>query len=85
MLVIFKRFINGAYWEIKSPIGNSKRTIQNNLREASRQSSNVIIDLRQCKMSTTSALARIRYILRQNHSIKKLITILKDEKILVIK
>lgn len=72
--------INGAYWEIKSPIGGSKRTIQNNLREASRQSSNVIIDLRRCKMPTTSALARIRYILRQNHSIKKLIAILRDEK-----
>lgn len=77
--------INGAYWEIKSPIGGSKRTIQNNLREASRQSSNVIIDLRRCKIPTTSALARIRHELKKSCPIKRLLVITRDEKILAIK
>ena len=30
-------------WELKSPIGNGKRTMANNLREASGQSKNVVM------------------------------------------
>lgn len=74
--------INGIFWEIKSPIGNGRRTIQNNLRTASRQSPNVIIDLRRCKMPVTKSLAHINYVLRINHSIKHLLVITKDEKVI---
>ena len=31
-------------WELKSPTGNEKHTIQNNLRETDGQSDNVILD-----------------------------------------
>lgn len=72
--------INGIFWEIKSPIGNGRRTIQNNLRTASRQSPNVIIDLRRCKMPTNNALARIRNEMTKSCPIKHLLIITKDEK-----
>ena len=35
----------GKKWEIKSPTGSKRRTLENNLRAALRQSSNIIIDL----------------------------------------
>lgn len=42
--------IGNTEWEIKSPIGASPYTIQNNMRKAGHQSKNIIIDLRKVKM-----------------------------------
>lgn len=39
--------MNRLRWEIKSPTGKSSRTIENNLRLALKQSSNIILDLRR--------------------------------------
>lgn len=46
-------------WELKSPLGNGKRTISNNLRDAAHQSSKVILDLSRCKMNNINAMSRI--------------------------
>ena len=43
------RFMN-LEWEIKSPKGKSSRTIENNVRAALKQSSNIIIDLSRIKL-----------------------------------
>lgn len=40
----------GLEWEIKSPIGSSSRTIENNMRSALKQSNNLIIDLQRIKL-----------------------------------
>ncbi|MDO5480709.1 MAG: hypothetical protein Q4F58_03520 [Candidatus Saccharibacteria bacterium] len=70
-------------WELKSPLGNGKRTIANNLREASHQSENVILDLSRCKMNNMNALARIGFFLKNgNAKFKRLLVIQKDKKIL---
>lgn len=51
-------------WEIKNIRGNSKYTIEDNLRKASRQSEHVIISLlKPTKMSPAQALARIKFFL----------------------
>lgn len=42
--------VKGTRWEIKSPLGNGKKTIDNNLRAAAKQSTNVILDLSRTKM-----------------------------------
>ena len=52
--------INGVIWEIKSPKGGSKNTMENNIREATKQSRNIIIDLNRCKLSNEAALIRIK-------------------------
>ena len=52
--------IKNAIWELKSPIGNSKNTIHNNIKGARKQSDNIIIDLRRCKMNNSQALAKIK-------------------------
>lgn len=42
--------VNGTKWEIKSPKGDSKKTIENNLRTAHKQSQNIVIDLARSKI-----------------------------------
>ena len=70
-------------WELKSPLGNGKRTIANNLREAAHQSENIILDLSRCKMNNTNALARTSSFLKSGDAkFKRLLVIQKNTKIL---
>ncbi|MDR1033085.1 MAG: hypothetical protein LBL84_03705 [Candidatus Nomurabacteria bacterium] len=39
--------IDGVVWEIKSPISSSRRKIEQRIREANKQSENIIFDLRR--------------------------------------
>ncbi len=52
--------IRNQIWELKSPMGNGKNTIKNNIHTARKQSLNLIIDLRRCKLNENKALANIR-------------------------
>ncbi len=76
--------VNGTKWEIKSPIGNGKRTIHNNFREARGQSRNIVIDLRRIKMHQSKANARIRHYLSTAHRFKRVLVINKNKKVIVI-
>lgn len=70
-------------WELKSPKENGKRTMSNNLREASHQSKKVILDLSRCKMNNANALAMVRGFLNSGDStLKNLIIIDKSGKII---
>ncbi|MDR0955911.1 MAG: hypothetical protein LBM73_02150 [Candidatus Nomurabacteria bacterium] len=75
------------YWEIKNIEGNGKRTIQNNLRKASGQSKNIIISLLKpkCKMSTLTAIGRIKTELNRANDIKRIILITKDQETIALK
>ena len=77
--------VGNTIWEIKSPIGSSKRTIQNNLRKADNQSFNIIISLFRCKMESDKAINRIRYELKKANKVKRLLVVKKDGRILVLK
>lgn len=76
--------VYGKKWEIKSPMGNSKKTIENNLRMARKQSKHIVIDLRRIKMHKVRAIARINYFLSKQQQIKRVIVITKDQKIVDI-
>ena len=52
--------INKEIWELKSPKGNSKNTMRNNIKGARKQSTNIVVDLRRCKMNKQKAISRIR-------------------------
>ena len=70
-------------WELKSPKGNSKRTIANNLRDATHQSKMVLLDLSRCKMNNRNALARTRSFLKEgNSNLKRLLVIDKGGRVL---
>ena len=77
--------IGNQIWEHKSPTGNGKRTIQNNLRDADDQSKLVILDLRRCKLHPARALSRINHEISKAHTAKRLLVITKSGKVLDIK
>jgi hypothetical protein len=77
--------IGDIVWEVKSPKGNGKKTIQNNLRKADDQSPYVILDLRRIKMHAAQAYNRIRYELSKATKIKRLLVITRRGKVLEIK
>ena len=63
-------------WELKSPLGNGKRTMSNNLRGASHQSKYIVLDLTRCKMNNMNALSRINGFLKSGDAhIEKLLVI----------
>jgi len=77
--------VSGTKWEIKSPTGDGKRTIDNNLRAAHKQSRNIVLDLRHAKLHQNKAIARIKYYLSAGpHKIKRLKIITKTLKIIDI-
>lgn len=76
--------VNGTKWEIKSPRGNSKKTIENNFRTARKQSQNIVMDLRRIKMHQRRGNARINFFLSQRHTFKRVLIITKKQKVVVI-
>ena len=70
-------------WELKSPTGNGKKTMDNNLRSARGQSKRIVLDLSRCKMHQDKAIARIRnYMDRGNHHIESLLIITKTGRVI---
>ena len=77
---------SGIRWELKSPEGGGKRTIQNNLRNIDRQSENVVLDLSRAKLTDEQGVSRTKEFLRMEHArIKRLKIILKTGKIIDIR
>ena len=73
-------------WELKSPIGGSKYTVQNNLRETDGQSENVILDLSRAKLTDRQGVSRAKEFIRDERSrIKRLKVLTKDKRLVDIK
>lgn len=77
--------MNGFSWEMKSPVNNGNRTIEHTVRSASKQSENIIIDLRRSKMDDDKAIAQIKFHTLRRTNIKKLIVITKKNEHIDIK
>ena len=69
-------------WEIKTPIGNSKSTIQKQFRRASKQANNIIVDTRHTKIKFEKIEVTTLQELKKRHSLKKVILIKKPKIIL---
>ena len=73
-------------WELKSPTGGGKHTVQNNLREASKQSENIILDLTRSKMTDIQGISRAKeFISNERSHVKRLKVLKKDGTIIDIK
>lgn len=73
--------VGSVRWEIKSPLGNGKKTIENNLRAARKQSKNIIIDFSRMKLHQTKAIANIKFYLKNSpNQFDKVIVITKAKK-----
>ena len=76
---------SGQKWEIKSPLGNGKKTIENNLRNARKQSKRIIIDFSRMKLHQTKAISNIKFFIKKSpNQFKKVVVIAKDSEILEI-
>lgn len=71
--------MDNLFWEIKSPKGNSSRTIENNLRIALKQSANIIVDLRRMKFNEQKAIMQIEKEFKFRKNISKIIVIKKNQ------
>ena len=74
----------GVEWEIKSPIGKSKYTIQDQFRRASKQAKNIVLDTRRTKLKDDLIEKYILAALKKRPSIKKVILINKLQKVVEI-
>ncbi|MBO4276345.1 hypothetical protein J5868_01395 [Candidatus Saccharibacteria bacterium] len=70
-------------WELKSPQGGGKHTIQNNLRATDGQSENVILDLSRAKMTDEQGISRAREFVKGEHSRIKRLKVLTKKQIMV--
>jgi len=76
--------VKGVKWELKSPMGSSARTIENNMRAARRQSANIIVDLSRIRIHQRRAIARIQFFLSKPNQFKKVLVITKAQKVIEI-
>lgn len=77
--------VNSVKWELKSPLGQGKKTIENNMRSARRQSKNVIIDFSRMKLHQTKALANVRYYIQKYpRQFEQVLVIAKDERVIEV-
>ena len=74
----------GVQWEIKSPTGKSKYTIQEQFRRASKQAKNIIIDSRRTKLKYEDIENSVFFELRKRPYINKVILIGKSEIVIEI-
>lgn len=71
--------VKGVIWEIKSPNGNSKNTIKNNINEASDQSKRIIIDLSRCDIPFLRARSRaLHHLKTYSRHIQQVMVITKN-------
>lgn len=75
----------GMLWEIKSLRGTSKHTVENNIRLALLQSSNIVIDLQLTKMMDEKCLGYIKQQVCLRRQIKHLIVITKKQQVVKLK
>ena len=74
----------GDEWEIKSPIGGSKTTIGAQLRRASRQSGNIVLDTRRTRLKYEAIEKQVIVETKQRVLINRVILIDKFGKIIEI-
>ena len=77
--------INALEWEMKSPQGNAKRTIRNNIDLAKIQSPNIVIDARRTKLTDEFIEAELKKQCATKTRISRLVMISKNETVLEIK
>ena len=76
--------IGNKYWELKSPTGNGKYNLQHTLKNAAKQSENIIIDARFSKIHISRIKNELNYQLKHSGNIKSLLLIDKQKNVVEI-
>ena len=72
--------MGGIPWEMKSPEGDGKKTIQNTMQNAAHQAGNIIIDLRRCKINEEKAIRGFEREFNLSKRVKRMKIITLEEK-----
>ncbi len=75
--------MKGRHWEIKSHVGHGKRTINNQVYRALKQSKCVIMDCQRTKLSDVFIERDVRRLINRR-TLEKLIMIRKNKEVLEI-
>ena len=75
------------YWEIKNIKGDGRHTIENNIRQASKQSKNIVISLlKSSNLAASRIESKIRYVLKTtNVKVDHTLLVTKTGKVIDIK
>ena len=73
--------MDGVEWEMKSPTGDSKRTIETNFRKAVKQSKYIIFDLRRIKLPEKQCLTQLEKEYYSRNYLKRMYVICKNGKL----
>jgi hypothetical protein len=71
----------GVEWEMKSPVGASKSTIENQFRRASKQARNIIIDTRRTSLDDGEIEKAVIRETKRHSTVRRVILVDKSEKI----
>lgn len=74
--------MNGKQWEMKSPKGKSRSTIEHAFQAAAKQSDNVIFDLRRTSIPLEKSLIILSKLLNTSKKVKTLWVITKNHVLL---
>lgn len=74
--------MNGCVWEIKSPTGDSKSTLEHIFKKAAKKCDSVIIDLRRTKIKDADALLIIKKLFNGSRRVKRLKVVLKSREVI---
>lgn len=74
--------MKGKAWEMKSPQGKSKTTIEHTFKKAVKQSENIVIDLVRTKMGERNAIKEAKRCFLQTKSCRRMIILTKRHKCL---
>lgn len=71
--------MDGQEWEMKSPTGKSKNTVERSFRKAAKQSANIIIDLRRLSMDQEKVLESCEKLFNASNRVRKMKIITKGD------
>ncbi|MDR2192451.1 MAG: hypothetical protein LBO62_06205 [Endomicrobium sp.] len=77
--------MDGVFWEIKCPIGHGRRTLDRLLKNAMRQSKNIIFDLRRTSISDAQCLSKLKKEFKRRTNIKRFLVITKRQEMVDMK
>lgn len=78
-------FIHGLIWEAKSPTGSNHRTIERIFYQASRQSGNIIMDLRRLKKQEAQVVSILEMCFKNTRRVRNMHIITKAGELKVYK
>lgn len=69
-------------WEMKSPQGKNRATIEHAFKRAARQSENIILDLRRTEIPTRQSLMLVQKLFKASRRVKNLKIITREQEII---